>query len=305
MIPLQSVAWFGRPILLHIDVEHVPSHCVCRCALIVSRMAIMRVMISTCFAHKLEVPVIVVIRWWWDPRASAQITRRRTLPTRFDHRIVFSVLLKKSYPVSYTIWFSTYARITFHVSPVCGGLIVAFGNLCLSFIANRRAKTLLNDVLIYLNDLGTVMQSIICGALIDTELYQTSLNSEFVSHFSKVVIRFSFPHTAINKEDDLEYQVRMRKLQENYRIAISKIDIATIFPSLQSKKISNLEIIKGLYYWNYSLELNYLLQKSNHSILISNINRFWMKLYFGPLWMSFLRIWLRFYSRCCLMKSTR
>ncbi len=42
---------------------------------------------------------------------------------------------------------------------------------------NKKANALLSDVFIYLNDLGTMMQDIICRALTDPILYKDSLNS--------------------------------------------------------------------------------------------------------------------------------
>lgn len=57
--------------------------------------------------------------------------------------------------------------------------LICYFVLMLTCSDNKKANALLSDVLIYLNDLGTLMQSIICQALTDPVLYRNSLNCMF------------------------------------------------------------------------------------------------------------------------------
>lgn len=104
-----------------------------------------------------------------------------------------------------------------------------------NFSQNKKANALLSDVFIYLNDLGTMMQDIICRALTDPILYKDSLNT-------------------VNKEDDLDYQHRIRSLADNYRRAVQEIQLSSIFPNLDASQICCQEYIQDLESFKPELE---------------------------------------------------
>lgn len=92
-----------------------------------------------------------------------------------------------------------------------------------NFTNNKKANALINDILIYLCDLGTLMQTIICNSLTDPNSYKSFLK--------------------LNKEDDLDYQHYLKTLSKNYRNAVQELELSSIFPDLGDLKISDLSIV--------------------------------------------------------------
>ncbi|KAI2809956.1 E3 ubiquitin-protein ligase ubr3 [Blomia tropicalis] len=100
-----------------------------------------------------------------------------------------------------------------------------------NFQNNKKADALLSDVLIYLNDLGTLMQDIICKALTDPELYKNSLYR-------------------VNKEGDLDYQHRIRTLAENYTKAVNEIQLSSIIPDVDTTLIADYSFMNEIESFN-------------------------------------------------------
>ncbi|UXI22783.1 hypothetical protein NH340_JMT08726 [Sarcoptes scabiei] len=84
-----------------------------------------------------------------------------------------------------------------------------------NFVGNDKATALLNDVLIYLCDFGTLMQDIICKSLITPSVYQDN-----------------FKYETSSKKSDLAHQQRLKNSSENYKKILKEFDLKSIFKNI-------------------------------------------------------------------------